>query len=717
MPNSVIIIVGLVVLATLTLAMLMAKMFRKAGPNEAIIVYGFRGPRVIKGGGAVIFPVVENSRQLSLELMSFDVAPQQDLYTKQGVAVTVEAVAQIKVRSDKESILTAAEQFLTKSPDQREGLIRLVMEGHLRGIIGQLTVEQIVKEPEMVAERMRSTCMDDMSKMGLEVISFTIREVRDKNEYITNMGRPDVARINRDAEIAAAEAERDTAIRRAIALREAAVAKASADQERVIAETASLAKQAEAQRDLDIQKAQFTEAARRQEAQADKAYELQTNVMQQKVVAEQVKIQQIEKEQQVKVQEAEILRHEKELIATVLKGAEIERQRIENIANAEKSRITMEAEGRAAATKLQGEAEANIIFQKGEAEAKAMNVKAEAYQEWTQAAVVDKLITNMADVVRAMAEPLSKVDKITIVSTGNDGATGASKVTGEMTKIAAQVPALFEALSGMNLHDLMANVKAMKPREDGNDAGLNPTPGADSISAPEHHRNKQRRHPMALLERVGTLLRANINDLIEKAEDPEKLAKQLVLDMENQLLQVKTQVAIAIADQHLLQKKLKEHEEAMNQWNRKAELAVQKQQDDLARAALERSLSQQQLAQGFAQQLEDQTAETETLRNAFDRLQQKLQETRATCEMLIAQHRRARTAGKANAARTIAATHQTTVILNRLRSTIQRKEATNTASHMILESESFDDRLATLDREDQIDRLLEDLKSRQPRLI
>ncbi len=467
MWNSVVIIGGLLVLMTLALSTLLAKMFRKAGPNEAIIVYGFRGPRVIKGGGAVIFPMVENSRQLSLELMSFDVAPQQDLYTKQGVAVTVEAVAQIKVRSDKESILTAAEQFLTKSPDQREGLIRLVMEGHLRGIIGQLTVEQIVKEPEMVAERMRSTCMNDMSKMGLEVISFTIREVRDKNEYITNMGRPDVARIRRDAEIAAAEAERDTAIRRAVALREAAVAKASADQERVLAETLSLAKQAEAQRDLDIQKAQFTEAARRQEAQADKAYELQTNVMQQKVIAEQVKVQQIEKQEQIKVQEAEILRHEKELIATVLKGAEIERQRIENIATAEKSRITMEAEGRAAATRVQGEAEASIILQKGEAEAKAMNVKAEAYQEWTQAAVVDKLITNMADVVRAMAEPLSKVDKITIVSTGNDGATGANKITGEMTKIAAQVPALFEALSGMNLHELMSNVKAMKPRENG----------------------------------------------------------------------------------------------------------------------------------------------------------------------------------------------------------------------------------------------------------
>ncbi len=471
MPNSVyFIIVGLAAAATLLLFTMLARLFRKAGPNEALIVYGFRGPRVIRGHGAVIFPVVENSRLLSLELMSFDVAPKQDLYTKQGVAVTVEAVAQIKVRSDNESILTAAEQFLTKTPPEREGLIRLVMEGHLRGIIGQLTVEQIVKEPEMVADRMRSTCADDMSKMGLEVISFTIKEVRDQNEYITNMGRPDIARIRRDAEIAAAEAERDTAIRRAVALREAAVAKAAADQERVIAETASLAKQAEAQRDLDIQKAQFMEQSKRQQAQADKSYEIQTNVMQQQVVAEQVKVQQIEKEQQIKVQEAEILRHEKELIATVLKQAEIEKQRVENLAAAERSRLTVEAEGRAAAIRAQGEAEAAVIFQKGEAEAKAMNVKAAAYQEWSQAAVVDRLITNMAEVVRAMSEPLAKVDKITIVSTGGENTIGANKLTGEMTKIAAQVPALFEALSGMNLHDLMGNIKAMKPREGGNGA-------------------------------------------------------------------------------------------------------------------------------------------------------------------------------------------------------------------------------------------------------
>jgi len=468
MTNEIILYSGLGVLGLILVMGILARMYRKAGPNEALIVFGFRGPRVIKGHGTVIFPMVESCRELSLELMSFDVAPQQDLYTKQGVAVTVEAVAQIKVRSDQASILTAAEQFLTKPPQQREGLIRLVMEGHLRGIIGQLTVEQIVKEPEMVGDRMRSTCADDMSKMGLEVISFTIKEVRDKNEYISNMGRPDVARIKRDAEMATAEAERDTAILRATALRESAVAKAQADQERVIAETASQTRQAEAQRDLEIKKAEYAEQSRRQQATADKAYELQTNVMLQQVTAEQVKVQQVEKEGQIKVQEAEILRHEKELIATVLKGAEIERQRIENLANAEKSRLTTEAEGRAAAIRSQGEAEASIIFQKGDAEAKAMSVKAEAYQEWNQAAVVDKLLSNMADIVRAMAEPLSKVDHITIVSTGNDDAAGAHKITGDMTRIAAQVPALFEALSGMDIKQLMSNVKAIKPRAETN---------------------------------------------------------------------------------------------------------------------------------------------------------------------------------------------------------------------------------------------------------
>jgi len=459
MSLEILVIAGLMALTIVFLISVFARLYRKAGPHEALVVYGFRGTRIIKGRGSVIFPMVENCRMLSLELMSFDVAPEQDLYTRQGVAVTVEAVAQIKVKSDPESIQTAAEQFLTKTPQEREGLIRLVMEGHLRGIIGQLTVEEIVKQPEMVGDRMRSTCADDMNKMGLEVISFTIKEVRDKNEYISNMGRPDVARIKRDADVAAAEAERDTAIKRAEAMRAAAVAKAQADKERVLAETLSQAAQAEAQRDLQIKQANFLEAIQKQKASADKAYEIQTNVMQQQVIAEQVKIEQVQKTGQIAVQEAEIQRRERELIATVLKQAEIERRKIEMLAEAQKQKLIFEADGQAASTRATGEAEAEIIFKKGEAEAKAMSVKAEAYQDYNQAAVIDKLISNMPEIVKALASPLANVDKITIVSTGNSDAAGMNKITGDVAAMAAQIPALFETLSGMRFSELLSKVR------------------------------------------------------------------------------------------------------------------------------------------------------------------------------------------------------------------------------------------------------------------
>ncbi|MGO9017112.1 MAG: flotillin family protein [Syntrophobacteraceae bacterium] len=458
-PVYVLVVAGLIVATTVLIVSLLVRLYRKAGPHQALVVYGFRGTRVVQGGGTVVFPLLEECRDLSLELMSFDVAPQQDLYTRQGVAVKVEAVAQIKVRSDPESIRTAAEQFLTKTDDERESLIRLVMEGHLRGIIGQLAVEEIVKEPEMVGDRVRSTCASDLSKMGLEVISFTIKEVRDNNEYITNMGRPDVARIKRDADVAAAEAARDTAIRQALAQREAAVARAQADQERVLAETLSQGKQAEAQRDLEVKRATYQESVKRQQAQADKAYDIQANVMQQQVVAEQVKVQQVEREHQIKVEEAEIVRVEKELIATVLKQAEVERQRIETLANAEKQRLIAEANGRAEGVRLEGTAEAEIILKKGEAEAKAMNVKAEAFQEYNQAAVLDKLLTGLPEIVRALATPLANVDKITIVSTGDGDSAGVNKLTGDIAKMAAQAPALFEALSGMSVSELFSKIR------------------------------------------------------------------------------------------------------------------------------------------------------------------------------------------------------------------------------------------------------------------
>jgi phage shock protein A len=215
---------------------------------------------------------------------------------------------------------------------------------------------------------------------------------------------------------------------------------------------------------------------------------------------------------------------------------------------------------------------------------------------------------------------------------------------------------------------------------------------------------------MSLLERVGTLLRANLNDLIDKAEDPEKLLKQLVLDMENQLMQVKTQVAIAIADEHLLAKKRKEHEEAEVEWNRKAELAVRKNDDGLARAALERSLSHKQMAAGFVQQLEDQKTEVETLKNALRHLEQKLQETRSRCDLLIAEHRRARVVGRAQTAREAIDKSDRSTSIDRMKSRIDGAGARNAASRELMHDDSLEDRFAALEREEQIDALLKNLK-------
>src|SRR5258706_533523 len=377
-------ILGIAVVAAVVFVILLisalAARYVKVGPNQALIVYGrTKLPRVIVGGGTFVFPVIERAQGFSLELMSFDVAPQQNLYTNQGVSVRVEAVTQLKVRNDDASIRTAAEQFLSKTFDQRQALIRLVMEGHLRGIVGQLTVEQIVKEPEMVSEKMRNTSSADLAKMGLEVVSFTIKEVRDENEFIANMGRPEIERIKKEANIAAAQAARDTQIQQAGATREAAVAKAEAEGQRMTLEGEGRATALRAQA-----------------------------------------------------------------------AAEGEAAKIRGAAEAEASR-------------LRGLAEADVIRAKGEAEAEAMRVKAAAYHEYNQAAVLDKVISNLPEIVRAIAEPLAKVDKISIVSTGgpNGSNLGASRVTGDVVNMLAQVPAILEALTGTRMSDLMAQVPGL----------------------------------------------------------------------------------------------------------------------------------------------------------------------------------------------------------------------------------------------------------------
>src|SRR3984893_5293865 len=499
--GPIFLLVGGVIAAVIVVLLLVqtyGRLLRKVGPNQALIVYGSGGTRVITGGSHFVIPLYQRADNFSLELMSFDVAPSQDLYTTQGVAVNVEAVTQIKVRSDEQSIKTAAEQFLSKRQEERENLIRLVMEGHLRGIVGQLTVEELVKDPENVGSKMLKTVTPDMEKMGLEVISFTIKDVRDKNDYISNMGRPQIVQIRKQADIASSLAQRDTQIQQANASRKPAVAKSAADQERVKAEAESLGFQAESQRNLALKKAAFDGEVKKQQATADKAYDIQANVTQQQVIAEAVKVTEVEKNAQIRVQEAEIKRRELELQATVQKAAEADRRRVETVAEAERQRLILEAQGQADAVKTRGLgdadanrarglaeaeiirarglAEAEVIRAKGEAEADAMKVKAAAFHEYNQAAVLDKLLTGMPEIVRALAEPLSKVDKVTIISTGEgaNGGMGASRLTGDIMNMVAQVPALFELLSGTRIGHLMSRVPALA-NQDGDQSSTNGT--------------------------------------------------------------------------------------------------------------------------------------------------------------------------------------------------------------------------------------------------
>src|SRR5579884_2703473 len=269
MAVQTIIIIAILVVGTILAISVLGSLYRKVGPNRALIVYGRGGTKVLVGGGTVVVPLFQKADEFNLELMSFDVAPNYLLYTNQGIPVKVEAITQLKVENEDEKIRRAANQFLSKSEDERETMVRQVMEGHLRGIVGQLTVEQLVKDPELVSARMRETVAADLDKLGLEVVSFTLKDVTDGSGYIQNMSRPEIAHNKQMAEIAEAEASRNVAIKESETLREAAQARAKADQERVLAETLSKAAQAESQRDLEVRQAEYLSTVSEQKAQAD----------------------------------------------------------------------------------------------------------------------------------------------------------------------------------------------------------------------------------------------------------------------------------------------------------------------------------------------------------------------------------------------------------------------------------------------------------------
>jgi flotillin len=451
-----------------------ASRYKKVGPNQVLVVSGRGremvnpvtgtkervGFRVVKGGGTFIIPVLERIDILSMEILTIEVEVRS-VYTVEGVPVHVDGVAQIKIRGEDVSIYTAAEQFLSKGP---EGIVYVAHEtlaGHLRGILGMLTVEEIYKDRDAFAQKVLEVSGSDLVNMGLEIVSFVIKDIRDDKEYLESLGRTRTAEVKRDAVKGEAEAQRDATIAQANAARDATVQSAEARQQGETAKYQAETKIAQAHRDYRVQKAEYDEASNRSEVLAELARTLQEKITNQEIMAEEVQIEVVAKQKQTEVQQQEVARREQELEATVQKPAEAERFRIETLASAKKFQTETEAAGEAEATRVQGMgqadaikarglAEAEVIQAQGFSEAEAMEKKAEAWKKYNQAAIIQQLIEALPEVAAAVAQPLAQTDRIVVISSGGDGA-GASKITADVTNIVAQVPATVEALTGVNL--------------------------------------------------------------------------------------------------------------------------------------------------------------------------------------------------------------------------------------------------------------------------
>ncbi len=476
------IVIGFAVVLILALIGVFVTKYRTAGPDEALIVTGsFLGNKnvhvdesgnkikIIRGGGTFVFPVFQKAEPLSLLSIKLDVSTPE-VYTEQGVPVMADGVAIIKVGSTIAEIATAAEQFLGKKREELENEAREVLEGHLRSILGSMTVEEIYKNRDKFSQEVQRVASQDLAKMGLTIVSFTIKDVRDKNGYLESLGKPRIAQVKRDAAIAEAEAEKETRIKRAEAVKEAKKAELQRATEIAEAEKEKELKVAEYRREQDIAK-----------ARADMAYDLEAARARQEVTEQEMQVKIIEREKQIELEEKEILRREKQYDSEVKKKADAERYaveqaaaankareiaeaeaekyRIESLAKAEAEKIRIDGLARAEAERAQGEAEAEIIRLKGLAEAEAKQKVAEAFERFGQAAILDMILKMLPEYAKQVASPLSNIDKITVVDTGGSGENkGANKVTGYATDLMTSLQHSLKASTGLDIKEIIESL-------------------------------------------------------------------------------------------------------------------------------------------------------------------------------------------------------------------------------------------------------------------
>ncbi len=452
--------------------------YKTVGADEAMIVTGSmlgsknvltdgdnKKIKIIRGGGAFIVPIFQRAEKLSLLSHKLTVSTPE-VYTEQGVPIMVDGVAIIKIGGALEDVATAAEQFMGKSDDVLNDEAREVLEGHLRAILGTMTVEEVYKNREKFAQEVQTVAARDLKKMGLQIVSFTIKDVRDKNGYLEALGRPRIAMVRRDADIAEANAIRDTEIQTAKAREEGT--KAS-----LISETNI----AEAQKNKELRISEFKIEQDMKRAEADQAYNLQENRFKQQVVREQMEIELVKKQKMIELEEKEITRREKQYDAEVRKKADADRYakeqeakalRFEQEARALAEASTIKAKGNAEAEavkakglaqaeveKLEGIAQAEVIRAKGLAEAEAKQKLAEAFESYGQAAVLDLIAKMLPELAKQVAQPLSNIDKLTVVDASGENGQGASKVSNYVTNLMAQTPEMLKSVSGIDLNQII----------------------------------------------------------------------------------------------------------------------------------------------------------------------------------------------------------------------------------------------------------------------
>merc|ERR1719295_1613133 len=364
----------------------------------------------------------------------------ESVETAQGVPLTVTGVAQVKIMKNADLLQTASEQFLGKKEHEIKSTVLQTLEGHLRAILGTLTVEEVYKDRDQFASLVREVASPDVGRMGIQILSFTIKEVFDNVTYLQSLGTAQTASVKRDAEIGVAQANRDAGIREAECEKSAMDIKYSTD-----------TKIEDNSRAFKLQKANFDKEVNSAKAEAQRAYELQAAKIQQKIRNEEIQIQVVERRKQIEIEEQEIMRKEKELTATVKLPAEAEAYKVQTVAEGNRTRVVESAKADGEKIRLIGAADARAVEAVGRAEAESMRMKASAYKQYGDAAVMSLVLEALPSIAAEVAAPLAKTDEIVLIGGGNN-------TTNEINKLVGTLPPAIQALTGVDITGALGKI-------------------------------------------------------------------------------------------------------------------------------------------------------------------------------------------------------------------------------------------------------------------